>query len=341
MTGQNFRDVLMLFQGESAHAAHQIFGDGINAEYRHFETGAPSGEGADQGSPIKRVRLATELPFYDVVIAEGSAPLQTLLVYKMRHPTSTAIYLAADETFYTLDERKSRHAWSALRPATGRLLDGVIAVGEDVYEWGRPYLGDVPYRIVHPPISESKYNLLADLPITSPDEPFRVLSVGNAQESKRQDCIVAAAERVVDDIDSEIEVVFLGKGHGQASYVDHDLVRTPGFVPPDEFADWFEVSSIYVQASEGDSYPVATLEAMLAGLPTVVTEACGTRRRLPDEHVAHSSAAGIAGRIRTLARWPQTDREERGRAHRDSVRDLTEEEQKRKFSNAVQELVTS
>lgn len=332
-------DIVMLYQGEYPHAAHQTFADNIGAEYRHFETGAPLGEGDDQRSIVARLQQAVHLDSRDVVIAEGTAPLQTLLAYKIRYPATTAIYLAADETFYTLSERPTRHVWSALQPATKRLLDGVIAVGEDAYEWCRPYLGDIPYRVVHPPIDDAKYDQLVSLSVSSPSNPFRILSVGTAQPSKRQHRIVESAERVVDDLDSELEVVFLGEGHEQASYADHDLVRTPGFVSIDEFADWFGKSSIYVQASEGDSYPVATLEAMLAGLPTVITEACGTQHRLPDEQVTSSSIKGLASRIRTLARWSQDKREDRGHAHRESVRDLTTDTQSRKFAAAVQELV--
>lgn len=328
-------DVLMLYQGSEPHTAHKLFGDAVGAEYRHFETGARLGDGADQGSPVDRLSQAAHLPTHDVVIAEGSAPLQTLLAYTARYPSTTALYLAADETFHTLGKRRARHVWTALRPATERLLDGVVAVGEDVAQWCRPYLGDVPTRIVHPPISDDKHDLLASLSIRSPADPVRILSVGTAQASKQQGEIVAAAERA----DCPAEVVLLGAGHESAWYADVPFVKTPGFVPLEEFAEWFERSSIYIQASEGDSYPVATLEAMLAGLPTVVTNACGTRQRLPDEQVCEPSTHGLSGRIEALAGWSETEREMRGRAHRESVDGLTTDGQALEFAMAVQELV--
>lgn len=333
--GVNEPTGLMLYQGEQPHPAHKLFGDAVGVQYRHFETGAGLGSGENQGSTAARLSQANRLQNHDVVIAEGSAPLQTLLAHKARHPSTTAIYLAADETFYTLRDRGARHAWKALRPATSRLLDGIIAVGKDAYQWCRPYLGDVPHRIVHPPITDEKCDRLASLRITSPDDPFRVLSVGNAQASKQHDEIVAAA----DQADCRVELVLLGEGHKSECYADKAFVRTPGFVPLNEFAEWFERSSIYLQASKGDSYPVAPLEGMLAGLPTVVTCACGTRHRVPDEQVCEPSIPAFKSQIERLASWSEKERKKRGREHRDSVRALTNDTQAREFAVAVQELV--
>lgn len=333
----------MLFQNDHAHSAHRIFGDAIGVEYRHFETGERPYNRLNQnvGSiPRRAITGATLSGGYDVVIAEGTAPLHTLLAYKLSHPEATALYLAADETFYTLTNRSSRYIWEVLRPLAKRLLDGVITVSEDAYEWAQPYIGDQPYRIVHPPISNDKYSRLESLPPTSPVSPFYILTVGEARESKQLSNLVRAVNKIYEDLGKNIELVILGEGHSNQWYAAHDYVHTPGFVPIKVFIEWFERASIYVQPSNGDSYPVASLEAMLAATPTVVTESCGTRDRVPNDQIATPDVDGLVNRIQYMIELSEKERKKRGETHRKDVRGLTEASQQEVFKDAVEELVT-
>lgn len=337
----------MLFQGGHAHTAHRTFGDAVNTEYLHFETGEPPKQkhngsyvNQDTHSVLDRITTAQKISTnFDIVIAEGTAPIQTLLVYAtVRNPDATAIYLAADETFYTLPERKSRHLWKLLKPITQNILDGCIAVGVDVYNWAKPYLGQLPVKIVHPPISSAKYDVLKELTPNSPTKPFRILSVGNAQQSKNQIGLASATESIREKYGSHIQTVFLGNGHEEQSYANQEGIITPGFVSLNEFASWFERASIYVQPSIGDSFPVASLEGMLSGTPTIVTTSVGTRELLPAEQIVEPTVAGFVRGISSLYSEGVEKRIERGRIDRSRVVKFTEYEQKQEFKLAIEEL---
>ena len=66
----------MVYQGEGPHYAHKVFGDSINCEYEHFEGGRVG------NSFIRRVKTGLKLRRgYEIVGAEGSSVLQTVLVY--------------------------------------------------------------------------------------------------------------------------------------------------------------------------------------------------------------------------------------------------------------------
>lgn len=339
----------MLFQGGHAHVAHRVFGDGVNAEYIHFETGdAPTkdseGNYVNQNRHSIRDRVATGRSLsdkYDMVIAEGTAPIQTLLVYStFTNPDVKSLYLAADETFYTLSDRKSKYLWYGLKPVVHRLLDGCIAVGQDVYDWATPYVGDLPMGIVHPPIAESKYDSLANLNPQSSQDEFLILSAGTAQESKNQPMLATVTKYLRDTYGDHIHTVFLGNNHANQPYATQPGIITPGFVPLSEFATWFERASVYVQPSIGDSFPVGSLEGMLSGTPTVVTNSVGTRHLLPADQVTEPTVESLTDCLSFLYELGYTERVERGRAGRERVLGFRESTQQRRFRAAVSELIT-
>ncbi|MFB1065910.1 glycosyltransferase family 4 protein [Natrinema sp. H-ect4] len=329
-------DRCLLYQNSDAHPAHRVFADAVNAERRHFETGARAPEpNGNTERTIDRLRTAETLPAYDTVIAEGSAPLQTGLAYKLRRPGTTLVYLAADETFYTLSERPTRHLWRGLRPLSSRLLDGVIAVGHDVYRWARPYIGDVPVAYVRPPIADEKYERLASLSPNSPQDPFTILSAGEAKPANGYDRLTRAVRRFAGTVDADVRLVVLGEGHEAEAYADRSHVITPGFVDLDTFADWFDRASVYVQSSRGDAFPVAALEGILSGTPTMVTDATGVRELLPSRQVVPPTEAALLEGIFAIFERAPGERRAVGREQRSLVTDLTESNQGDRFSAAL------
>ncbi|QCW03269.1 glycosyltransferase [Natrinema pallidum] len=329
-------DRCLLYQNSDAHPAHRVFADAVNADRRHFETGTrPPEPGGNTNRTLDRLRTAGTLPTYGTIIAEGSAPLQTGLAYKLRHPGTTLVYLAADETFYTLAERPTRHLWRGLRPLTNRLLDGVIAVGRDASRWARPYIGDVPVAYVRPPIGDAKYERLAALSPRSPADPFTVLSAGEAKPANGYDRLARAVGRVAGSIEADVRLVVLGEGHDEQPYAALPRVVTPGFVDPDAFADWFDRASVYVQSSRGDAFPVAALEGLLSGTPTIVTEATGVRELLPARQVVPPTEAGLFDGLVAFADLSPAERRSVASDQRNLVTDLTESNQRKRFSAAL------
>ncbi|WP_222917935.1 glycosyltransferase [Natrinema sp. SYSU A 869] len=329
-------DRCLLYQNSDAHPAHRVFADAVSADRRHFETGTrPPEPGGNTDRTVDRLRTAGTLPAYETVIAEGSAPLQTGLAYKLRHPGTTLVYLAADETFYTLSERPTRYLWHGLRPLSNRLLDGVIAVGRDVSRWARPYIGDVPVAYVRPPIADEKYERLVSLSPSSPADPFTILSAGEAKPANGYDRLARAVGRFAGTVDADVQLVILGDGHDEQPYAALPRVVTPGFVDLDGFADWFDRASVYVQSSRGDAFPVAALEGILSGTPTVVTEATGVRELLPSRQVVAPTEAGLFDGLVAFADLSPAERQSIASDQRILVTDLTETNQGERFSAAL------
>lgn len=111
---------------------------------------------------------------------------------------------------------------------------------------------------------------------------LRVLCVARLIERKGQHHLIQAIKRLVDQgIDVTLELVGTGDAHAanqaQARALGiADRVHFAGYVPREEIARHYAAAHVFVLASYNEGMSVATLEAMAAGLPVVVTRTGGT-----------------------------------------------------------------
>ena len=113
--------------------------------------------------------------------------------------------------------------------------------------------------------------------------PLRLLCVGRLIERKGQHHLIEAVKRLADEgIDVKLDLV--GTGDAQAAFeaqaVEAGLdgrVRFVGYVPREKIAAHYAAAHVFVLPSYNEGMSVATLEAMAAGLPVVVTRTGGTK----------------------------------------------------------------
>jgi glycosyltransferase involved in cell wall biosynthesis len=122
-----------------------------------------------------------------------------------------------------------------------------------------------------------------------PDEgPLRLLCVGRLIERKGQRYLIQAVKRLTDErIDVTLDLV--GTGDARAAYERQVLdlglaerIRFLGYVPREDIAAHYAAAHVFVLASHNEGMSVATLEAMAAGLPIVVTRTGGTAELVED-----------------------------------------------------------
>lgn len=327
-------DVLMLYQFYDPHPAHKVFGDAVNAEYRHFETGAETGiKHENPGNMLARLKTAVDLDTYDIVIGEGTTTLYTLLFYKLaKRGGPQVVPLIADETFTLIQDQWTHHLWkNVLGPIMDSVIAGGIAVSELAKNWAQQYLSS-PFSIVHPSISNTKYELLqgakSDYTITGDIDALHTGTVARSGGMAKKN--VSTLANAVGDEDG-IHLNLIGKGHSDWGYAGPQNITDHGYIKIlDDFMDQYREADVYVQPSVGDAFPVASLEAMLAGLPTIVTTDTGTKEIVEsvDSHLVRSpTQEGIKAGINYVANLSEQDREQIGTALRDHVAQLTEDNQ--------------
>ncbi len=378
----------MLHQFHRPHHAHRVFGDAVDADYRHFERGAEiGGPEANLDSMLARLRTAVDLEAYDVVIGEGTTPIYTLLFYKLLNRWDARVVpLIADETFLTIRSQHTHRVWRhVLGPVMSRAVSGAIAVGDLARSWASRYLA-VPFEIVHPPIADAKYDALepigcrigssVDRVGREPDDAAATrtngsgVAAGPVADESGTDCAVtgsnargesvrilhagtvsdraAVAKKNVDLLARVVgarpdwTLRLLGSGHDQFDYSGCSGVETPGYLELEDFAAEFAAADVYVQPSSGDAFPVASLEAMLAGLPTVVSTETGTRELVEAVDpllVRAPTARDVRWGIEYASSLSADERRERGDALRERVKPLTESNQAAAFRRAMTEVV--
>jgi glycosyltransferase involved in cell wall biosynthesis len=86
----------------------------------------------------------------------------------------------------------------------------------------------------------------------------------------------------------------VGGGHSK-SYENTAGVTVRGFV--EDITEVYANAGLYVQPSRIDPFPVTVLEALRAGIPTVVTESTGSRseiKKLDDRLIASTTSEGLS-----------------------------------------------
>lgn len=117
---------------------------------------------------------------------------------------------------------------------------------------------------------------------TPTDGPLRLLCVARLIERKGQHHLIAAVKRLTDEgIDVMLDLV--GTGDAQANNQAQvqalgiaERVTFSGYIPREAIAQHYANAHVFVLSSYNEGMSVATLEAMAAGLPVVVTRTGGT-----------------------------------------------------------------
>jgi len=300
MINENLK-VAMIYYGSSPHPSHEGFAEAIGADILSCNSGH---ESSKYGSIIGELKKGIYLD-YDVIISEGSRPLITSSLQSVFND-SKLIYLCADQFFYNLSFDSSKTIFHKLeKKAQSSIfnynIDGIIAVSEFAAEFMRCIVGSsVPIQVVHPFIQWERFddlnnatpNLESQTAITISSAPS-----GTVGQYKGVDLLVKAWKKVRQEYPNATLLV-VGKGHPE-SYEDTEGVVVEGYV--DSISDVIQEASVYVQPSRADTYPVAVLEALRAGLPTVVTRTTGNRseiRTIDPNLVADPSVESLAETVK-------------------------------------------
>lgn len=290
-------NVAMVHYGESPHPAHQGFAEAIDADIISC---------SPEYNDLKFVSTALEIVRgaqleYDILVSEGSRPLMSILLQAFISDTKI-IYLCADHFLYDLNHSSDSGLIKkyGINTLFQGIVDGVIAVSDFTAEFVRTAVGSsVPMRIVHPYIQQDPFNELEDVyPDLSSKTAVTISSAptGMVGEYKGVDLLVDSWNTVRQEFpDATLRVV--GKGHPN-EYEDQPGVIVEGYV--DSISEVFRNASLYVQPSRVDAYGVTVLEALRAGVPSVVTRTTGTRteiRTIDPMLIADPSAISIAEKV--------------------------------------------
>ncbi len=255
------------------HPSHRGFAESVNADFWHYNHYL-------KNTPLPKIFKSSIngilLPKYEVYLTEGGAPISPIAMKKILGSRSVHINLIADETFMMMEQtpEEMKNIYSPFvniaHKMASRYIDGAIAVSKMAKENAEQFI-DKPIRIVYPFIEDSLYEQLG--PVEPCIQDHIVLSIGYGKHAKGMDILIQAFKIVKEHVE-DAEIYIIGKDHPEA-WNRLDNVHVLGFV--DDLIPYFSRSSVFVQSSRADTFPVATLESIRAGLPTIVSDKTGTK----------------------------------------------------------------
>lgn len=281
-------NIAFIHFNEEMHPSHQGFADAVNADRIQCRYKAPMNN--PLGEFIGGIRGFPDQ--YDLLVAEGTRPLIALAGSNLTHDTPI-IYLAGDGALYELNEgvqgRDSlyeyaklvagRYAGKGINALLSATVDGVIGVSEMMTEIVCGYLGDsIPYRTVHPYIQPNVYEQLES--VDPALDAKTAVTIGQAAPYKNVDGLVKVWPTVRETHpDATLKVV--GSGH-PAWYGDVAGVERLGFV--EDLREPLSKASLYVHPASIEAFGVTVVEAMLAGVPPLVTEMTGAKEAVVESY---------------------------------------------------------
>ena len=197
---------------------------------------------------------------------------------KLRLFNGKIINLNSSPILYTLHSGKFRGAMGKSLRMLLREIDGFLLLGK----YGAEVLNKLnvkkPYRVVYPFIPEDRFKKISK--IRAEIEGFSILTLTTPDyECKGTDLLLHAFEKVVTEFPQARLHIFgradLSKELNKIPKNVAEKIIPHGYesVPEKIFSN----RALFVSPGRGDTFPVATLEAMLAGIPAIVSEETGTK----------------------------------------------------------------
>lgn len=273
------------------HPAHRGFAKAIDADFLPIK---PNEYRPLRGTFLKYLLSGHRFngPKYKTYLLEYSDLLYVAPFIKYRYPDARIICLLTHEIFgsesYNFErDGLTRRVVRRLERSTDnrlkrfllrRFVDGAIAVSEFSAEYVRNDLGikSLPIQVANPFIQSSVYH---DLEQVTPDLSSKsAVTVCVGREHKGVDILVEAWPTVREHHpDAELKLV--GPNHSK-TYEAIPGVEILGFV--DDLTEVFSSSSVYIHPARVDGFGVSVVEALLAGLPTIITRTTGARSVIAD-----------------------------------------------------------
>ena len=263
------------YWGTKGHESHIKFAESIGATFLNFYK--------FYKNPILNLNHLKKLLSEDIFLSEGFNPMFLLYLVKLFFKNKKVIALFADGmpyVFYTKPDWYFKEVTGDKRflkkfyvqNISSKLFESIdagLAVSELVKEYVLKLKPNIRVEIVHPYITNEKYNDLINL--TPNLETHNIFCIGNPRAYKGLDLLVDAFNIVRKEIkDSKLFIRSSWFSHPKA-----EGVKLLDFIP--KLSSIFKNVSLYVQSSRFDPFSVSVLESMLCGVPVVITNMVGSK----------------------------------------------------------------
>jgi len=224
------------------------------------------------------------------------------------------------------DAWSDRQWWrEAAKHLLFRSIDGVKVPGSDGAALARRY-GTEPWRAFTVRQSIDLNHYATALELSADERRARrdalglrgcvFVYVGRLWRGKGLDELVTAYQGLAAEVGSAVSLLVIGDGVDEQRYrrAFESMPRAvmTGFIQQAELPQWYALADCLVFPTHGDPNGLVVEEAMAAGLPVIVSDACGdVRERVPEGVVGHVVPMGVVDVLRARMKQVALDESHR------------------------------
>lgn len=285
MSKQNFfknKKILFLYKG--GHPVHLSFAKAINADIKKISWSIPKG--------------------YDIYISESDYLRPAILkILKRFNKSSKIIGFFADPRLYYLNKKRffdvskkkirkypSLKRWISIYLL--KKLDGAICIGKFERDLFHNFCKKIPVIVIYGFVGGKKKDILQKI---SPNlSSNNILYIGNGPDYYCKGLDIAR---------KSFKNVFLRFPEKTFTIVGKwDLKSDVGeiFVGQQNIERYLKNASLVIHPGRGDTFPVSTIESMMAGIPIIVSKETGTKEiveKVEREYIVDLDSEQIAKKI--------------------------------------------
>lgn len=204
-----------------------------------------------------------------VVFIEGAIPsliIGTVIRYVSKN--SFVIALVAEDAFFKAEMHPNHFKSKILKNNFNKTIDAVIAIGPMIAEQLKRFRFMGSIFLMYPEMSEKQAERFMSSSYSSGSR--MILHIGGGEiKYKGVDLTIQVAKRL-----REYNFVILGYDKLAIDQEVPSAVSLPGRVK--DVYPFLKKAALVVHLGRGDAFPVSTLEAMLAGVPVMLSKYTGT-----------------------------------------------------------------
>jgi len=328
--------VLFIIGRDIPHSFHAALAKSLHADF--YST-------AKKGQPTLKELLKDILTLpknYDISISETIFYIPTTAkIFGLIPKDALVINITADPILYNMVNGYKNKIPKFINRFLLKKVDGFIIVGK----WGH-LLDQVglrtPRKEIFGGVNDDLAEKLKKLPINKKkfENNHQIIFVGNINKYrvfyKGMDLIIEAIKRVKREF-SDVKLIITGDSNLDESY---PFIKFSGNV---DLTSIFPKVSLAVFMGRGDTFPLGSVETMMAGIPTIVSTDTGTKEiveKIDKGFICNLNSEELANKIINYFKLDVKSKIKLAKAFRKEASKYTEKRAVKNFKRKFLELIT-
>jgi len=269
---------------------------------------------SNKNSTLKRIFSYLNYTFNsssdDILLCEGTFLIPSLFkLLPIKRFNKTIINISADPKLFYIKIKRVNFLKRILHLLAIPKVDLFICIGNMEKDILKEIYPKAKYIVAYPFIDEERYKYLLNIPVKN-EFNHNILFIGNGPDyfCKGLDILVGAFKIVKKEFeDSQLFIL----GNWNKEIIDSFSYEGINFVGFSDIYEYIQKSSLYVHLGRGEVFSISTLESLLGGIPSIVSEYTGAKevvRELREDFVLPLDSKRVAEKIIEYFNLPKDEK---------------------------------